>query len=77
MPILPCLKPVCTVANLPLLFWFFHDDAGRHRYQQILSKQAAWPVEPTMSDEEEYSVEKVCDKRTNKGKVEYLLKWKG
>lgn len=29
-----------------------------------------------MSDEEEYEVEQICDKRITKGKVEYLVKWK-
>ena len=28
-------------------------------------------------EEEEYSVEKILDKRTKGGKVEYLIKWEG
>ena len=30
-----------------------------------------------MADEEEYSVEKILDKRTRGGKTEYLIKWEG
>ena len=30
-----------------------------------------------MSDEEEYEVEEVVSKRSRKGKIEYLVKWKG
>ena len=30
-----------------------------------------------MSDEEEYEVEQICEKRLQEGKVEHLVKWKG
>lgn len=51
---------------------------GKSGLDAILEeKPSLQGAENGTTEEEEFEVEKVVDKRINKGKVEYLLKWKG
>lgn len=40
-------------------------------------KNKASGDEETDDDGEEYEAERICDKRTVNGQLEYLIKWKG
>lgn len=46
------------------------------RSKEVIEKNVDSGSDPE-EQEEEYSVEKILDKRTRNGKVEYFLKWKG
>ena len=61
-------------------------NAGKLPWTSIWLHLHRWPRPNTLAkmsssdgseEEEEYTVEAVRDKRFNRGKVEYLLKWKG
>merc|ERR1712223_557941 len=60
------LKSLALISTLQYIFKFYHQSN-----EKVMGKSK------DDKDEEEYSVEEVLDKRTKRGKVQYLIKWKG
>ncbi|CAH1109834.1 unnamed protein product [Psylliodes chrysocephalus] len=68
-PLLPYLE---FAENKNLALWRLHLIMVKTR-----GKDDPEPVTSESGPTEEFSVEKILDKRTRNGKIEYLLKWKG